>query len=43
MTMLRDDLDTLDWVRHAQEEALDMAVYLERLYRDLERMTNDGR
>lgn len=27
----RDDLTALDWLQHAQEEALDLAVYLERL------------
>ena len=24
----RPDINTLDWLRHAQEEALDLAVYL---------------
>jgi len=42
-TMARQDLDTLDWIRHAQEEALDMAVYLERLHQDLQQMIDDGR
>lgn len=42
-TLLRDDLDTLDWIRHAQEEAMDMALYLERLYRDFEREIDYGR
>lgn len=35
--MTREDIDTLGWLRYAQEEALDMAVYLERLIRDFER------
>lgn len=30
-TMMRDDLTHLEWMRHAQEEALDFAVYLERM------------
>lgn len=30
-TMSRQDLSRLDWLRHAQEEAMDLAVYLERL------------
>ena len=30
-TMERSDLSELDWLKHAQEEALDMAVYLQRL------------
>lgn len=42
-TLTRDDFDTLDWIRHAQEEVMDMALYLERLYRDIERMMDDGR
>jgi hypothetical protein len=27
----RTDLDTLDWIQHAQEEAMDFVLYLERL------------
>jgi hypothetical protein len=42
-TLARTDLDDLDWIRHAQEEALDLAVYLERLASDLARSTDDGR
>jgi len=38
-TMERSDLSTLDWLIHAQEEAMDLAVYLERLIRD-ERLRN---
>jgi hypothetical protein len=34
--MTRADLGVVDWLRHAQEEALDLAVYLERLIRDAE-------
>ncbi len=30
----RTDLTTLDWLHHAQEEALDLAGYLERLIQD---------
>lgn len=30
-TMERTDLSTLDWLIHAQEEAMDLAVYLEKL------------
>lgn len=37
VTMERKDLSRVDWLRHAQEEALDLAVYLERLIRDEER------
>lgn len=34
VTVERTDLSTLDWLIHAQEEAMDLAVYLERLIRD---------
>ena len=30
-TMDRNDLSKLDWLKHAQEEAMDLAVYLEKL------------
>lgn len=30
-TMERKDLSELDWLKHAQEEAMDLAVYLEKL------------
>lgn len=33
-TMSRTDLSRVDWLRHAQEELLDGAVYLERLIQD---------
>lgn len=31
--MDRKDLTNLEWLRHAQEEAMDLAVYLEKLIR----------
>ncbi len=34
VTMERADLSRLDWLTHAQEEARDLAVYLERLIQD---------
>lgn len=34
VTMERMDLSTLDWLIHAQEEVMDLAVYLERLIQD---------
>jgi hypothetical protein len=41
-TMLtRTDLSRLDWLRHAQEEALDLANYLEVLIQQEE--TENGR
>ena len=30
-TMERNDLTRLDWLKHAQEEAMDLAVYLQKL------------
>lgn len=33
-SMERTDLTKLDWMRHAQEEAMDFAIYLERLIRE---------
>ena len=30
-TLERTDLTTLEWLQHAQEEALDFVLYLERL------------
>lgn len=32
--MTREDVDTLQWLRHAQEEAMDFAVYLQRIISD---------
>lgn len=37
-TMDRDDLTRLDWLKHAQEEAMDLAVYLEKLIQELEKI-----
>lgn len=31
VTMERTDLTSLDWIRHAQEEAMDLAIYLEKM------------
>jgi len=31
VTMEREDLSELDWLIHAQEEALDLAIYLQKL------------
>ena len=32
----RQDLTQIEWLRHAQEEAMDLAVYLQRIITDLE-------
>ena len=41
VTMERGDLSRLEWLRHAQEEAMDLAVYLERLIQDEITKTGD--
>lgn len=35
VTTERTDIDLLGWIQHAQEEALDLAVYLERIKSDI--------
>jgi len=35
VTTERTDLNLLEWLTHAQEEAMDLAIYLERLKGDL--------
>jgi hypothetical protein len=37
VTMDRTDLTPVQWMMHAQEEALDLAVYLEKLIQGEER------
>ena len=36
VTMERNDLTKVEWLKHAQEEAMDLAVYLERLIQEEE-------
>ena len=36
VTMERKDVEHVQWLQHAQEEALDLAVYLQRCIEDLE-------
>ena len=31
MTMERQDLNLMDWLTHAQQEAMDLAIYLQRI------------
>ena len=35
-TMERNDLSRLEWLKHAQEEAMDLCVYLEKLIEEEE-------
>lgn len=37
----RTDLNLADWLRHALEEALDLAVYLQRALIEVEREMDD--
>ena len=37
-TMERTDLGITDWLQHAKEEALDLAVYLQRLHHEYEKL-----
>ena len=37
-TMDRDDLTTEEWLDHAIEEALDLAIYLTKIKRELEQL-----
>jgi len=39
-TMDRTDLSTADWIKHAQEEAMDLAVYLEKILELLTKKQN---
>jgi hypothetical protein len=34
-TLNRNDLSTLEWIEHAQQEAMDMILYLEKLKTEL--------
>lgn len=43
MTMDREDLIASDWVQHAYEECLDMALYLKRLKKDMLAMEEELR
>lgn len=43
MTMDREDLISSDWVQHAYEECLDMALYLKRLKKDMLAMEEELR
>jgi hypothetical protein len=38
VTMEREDLGILEWLKHLQEELMDAAVYVERLMNDVEEL-----
>jgi hypothetical protein len=35
----RQDLTEIEWLKHAQEEAMDLAVYLQRIISDKEKIS----
>ncbi len=35
-TLDREDLNTLDWLKHLQEELMDASLYIEKLLKDNE-------
>jgi hypothetical protein len=35
VTLDRTDLTTLEWIQHAQEEAMDLCLYLEKIKQEL--------
>jgi len=37
----RNDLTDIEWVTHAQEEAMDLAIYLERIKQNMLRKMDD--
>jgi hypothetical protein len=42
VTMERTDLSLEDWLKHAQEEAMDLAVYLEKIMDILKTHRNES-
>lgn len=34
-TLDREDLSPLEWLQHAQEEAMDLALYLEKIMKNI--------
>jgi len=40
-TLDRTDLKTLDWVQHVQEELMDAILYLERLKKEFNHLSED--
>ena len=40
VTLDRKDLTIEDWITHAQEEAMDLSLYLERIKQEIEILKN---
>ena len=41
VTLDRDDLTTLEWLQHAQEEAMDLSLYLEKIMNKIKDKENE--
>ena len=41
VTLDRDDLSTLEWLLHAQEEAMDLSLYLEKIMNKIKDKENE--
>ena len=41
MTLDRDDLTTLEWLKHLQEELMDATLYIEKLKTKLQMIISD--
>ena len=39
-TLEREDLNLIEWINHAQEEAMDLTLYLERIKAELKEKYN---
>jgi succinate dehydrogenase flavin-adding protein (antitoxin of CptAB toxin-antitoxin module) len=42
VTLDRTDLDILDWLQHAKEEAMDLVCYLERTIQEIKSERNSS-
>lgn len=42
-TLMRNDLNLIDWMQHAVEESLDRTLYMIRAIHDLKTLYDDGR
>lgn len=40
-TLAREDLELTDWLTHAQDEAMDLSLYIERIKQELESMKRE--
>lgn len=42
-TLSSNNLTTVEWIQHAQEEAMDFVLYLERMKEQESKNTDDGK